>query len=242
MTIPAIDLHGDVHVHSAFSDDATGTLAQNIEAAAARRLTVIRLVEHVRRSTAWLPGFVAAARRTPRPPGLTVLTGVEAKLLDARGRLDLPPGWREVDAVVIADHQFPGPDGPWTPAQTRARLADGLDPADAIELLLGAITGAMTATADASGSAQLAHCFSILPKIGLDEGMLSTEQLERWAGTAARTGTLIEVNEKWACPGPRAIAAATAAGALLAAASDSHEPSAVGRYRVVPVLIDEAAA
>ena len=238
MTIPEIDLRTDVHVHSSFSDDATGTLAENIEAAACRRLSVIRLVEHVRRSTDWLPGFVAAARRAPRPPGLTVLTGVEAKLLDAGGALDLPPGWQEVDAVVIADHQFPGPDGPWTPAETRARLAGGLDPADAIEMLLGAITAAMTAI----GPAQLAHCFSILPKIGLDEEMLSVEQLERWATVAARTGTLIEVNEKWACPSPRAIAAATAAGALLAAASDSHQPSAVGRYRVIPILIDEAAS
>ena len=29
-------------------------------------------------------------------------------------------------------------------------------------------------------------------------------QLAAWADAAARTGTIIEVNEKWACPGPRA--------------------------------------
>ncbi|HMH59048.1 MAG TPA: hypothetical protein VK537_07690, partial [Galbitalea sp.] len=59
-----------------------------------------------------------------------------------------------------------------------------------------------------------------------------------WAAAAANTGTLIEVNEKWGCPGPRALGAALAAGAGLVASTDSHLASDVGRYsRVADILI-----
>ena len=82
---------------------------------------------------------------------------------------------------------------------------------------------------------QLAHPFSILPKIGLSEDDLDDDLLAEWADAAAATGTRIEVNEKWACPGPRAIVrAASGAGAVVVASTDSHVAGDVGRYdRVV---------
>ena len=222
-----LDLRGDFHVHSTFSDDAVSTLAENLDAARERGLQEIRLVEHVRRSTTWVPDFVAAVQREPRREGLVVHTGVEAKLLDSTGRLDVPTGLEGIDAVLIADHQFPGPaDETWSPSETRRRLAAGLSKDAALDLLITGLIRAMESTE----SAQLAHCFSILPKVGLHEDDLHDDHLERWAGTAARTGTSIELNEKWSCPGPRAVAAALAAGAGLVAATDSHVATDVGRY------------
>jgi putative hydrolase len=233
-------LTGDYHVHSTFSDDAHSTIEENLAAAASVGLTHIRLIDHVRQSTDWVPEFLSAVAAAPKPDGLTVLTGVEAKILNARGELDLPPGLvvgrGGVDAIVIADHQFPGTDGAWTPDETRERLAAGLSVADALDLLVGATIAAM----ESVESGQLAHCFSILPKIGLSEADLSDAQLESWARGAARTGTLIEVNEKWACPGSRSLRAAVAAGATLVASTDSHLASDVGRYDVVPQLLDSA--
>lgn len=231
------ELLGDFHVHSTFSDDAVATLGENIAAAAARGLGELRLVDHVRQSTTWVPEFVAAVRMEAVPSGLIVHTGVEAKMLDSSGSLDIPAGLvfgpGGIDTVLIADHQFPGTDGPWSPSATRERLDAGLATEDAVDLLVGALIAAMGRVP----SAQLAHCFSILPKIGLSERDLADEHLAAWAGAAAATGTIVEVNEKWGCPGPRAIRAARTAGARLVASTDSHVASDVGHYdRVVALL------
>lgn len=234
-------LAGDFHVHSTFSDDARSTLAENIAAAHAAGLRTVRLTDHVRASTAWVPEFVAAVAAEAVPEGLTVLTGVEAKLLDASGAVDTPAGLvvgaGGVDAVVIGDHQFPGTDGPWAPEATRERLAAGLSADDALDLLVEASIRAMERTPHA----QLAHWFSILPKIGLAEEQLGAERLAAWAEAAARTGTIVEVNEKWACPAPAAVRALVAAGARIVASTDSHDAADVGRYdRVAAILADAA--
>lgn len=236
--IAADILRGDHHVHSTFSDDATSTVAENIAAASAMGVSELRLIDHVRASTTWVPEFLAAVAAQPEPDGLTVLTGVETKLLDARGRLDLPPGMPGVDRIVIADHQFPGPDGPWTPEETEARMADGLAVDDALDLLISGLIAAMGSVE----RVQLAHCFSILPKVGLDEGRLGDDRLSAWAQAAASTGTLVEVNEKWGCPGPAAIRAVLDAGGSLVAATDAHAATAVGVYRAVPQLLEAAGA
>jgi putative hydrolase len=230
-------LRGDFHVHSTFSDDAQSTIAENLAAAVAAGLTKIRLVDHVRRSTDWVPEFLAAVGAAPRHDGLTVRTGVEAKILNARGELDLPSGLivgpGGVDAVLIADHQFPGLDGAWSPEVTKQKLADGLSATDALDLLIDATVAAM----ESVEWGQLAHCFSILPKIGLAESDLTDEHLAAWATVAARTGTLVEVNEKWGCPSPRSLRAALAAGVQLVASTDSHVASDVGHYsRVADIL------
>ncbi len=237
MSLP--DLLGDFHVHSTFSDDAVSTLEDNLVAAVQRGLTDIRMVDHVRRTTTWLPDFVAALARADRPAGLMVHNGVEAKVLDTAGNLDAPDDLTGIESILIADHQFPGPDGPWTPEQTRWRLGSGLAVGEALDLLIDALVAAMEAmdSSPRTPTTQLAHCFSIVPKVGLDKGHFTDEQLERWAHTAASTGTLIEVNEKWGCPGPRALQAAVGAGVTLVAATDSHIASDVGRYHRVAELI-----
>ena len=230
---------GDFHVHSTFSDDARSTVAENLAAAGAIGLTEIRLVDHVRQSTTWVSEFLAAVASAPRHDGLSVRTGVEAKILNARGELDLPPdlvvGPGGVDAVLIADHQFPGLDGAWSPEVTKDKLATGLRVSDAVDLLVGATVAAM----ESVEWGQLAHCFSILPKIGLAESDLTDEHLAAWAEAAASTGTLIEVNEKWGCPGPRALRAAIAAGVQLVASTDSHSAGDVGRYSRVTAILAE---
>lgn len=234
-------LRADYHVHSTFSDDATSTVLENLDAASAARLAQVRFVDHVRQSTTWVPEFIAAMHTLPTRPGLKVLTGVEAKILNARGELDVPPdllvGDGGVDAVVIADHQFPGLDGPWTPEEARARIAAGLSVSDALDLLVGATVAAM----ESVEWGQLAHCFSILPKIGLSEDDLTDEHLAVWASAAVSTGTLVEVNEKWGCPGPRAIHAALAAGVAIVASTDSHVASDIGRYDRVRAILEPSA-
>ncbi|WP_424466740.1 PHP domain-containing protein [Pseudoclavibacter helvolus] len=236
-------LLGDWHVHSVFSDDARSPMEANVRAAEARGLVRMRATDHVRVDTPWVPEFVAAVASARRSTGVELFSGVEAKILDARGTLDVPRDLRVgrggVDGIVIADHQFPGVDGPWSPTSTRERLAAGLSVGDALDLLIGATVAAMHA---AGGGAQLAHPFSILPKVGLDESQLSAEHLRAWAVGARETGTSIEVNEKWACPSPRSIGVALAEGATLVASTDSHHADDVGVYSRVRELLAQVPA
>ena len=119
-----VALDEDFHVHSTFSDGES-TLAENVQAARERGLRTLCLVDHVRRDTAWLPDFTAAVSRYRGQPGMRVLAGVEAKILDTSGRLDVPPGLDGIDLVLIADHQFPAEHGPVHPAEVRAAIEDG---------------------------------------------------------------------------------------------------------------------
>ena len=243
MSAAAPETLGDFHVHSTFSDDGHSSLAENLAAASAAGLRTIRLTEHVRAGTAWVPDFVAAVAAEAVPEGLTVLTGVETKLLSVEGAIDLPADIDGVDAVVLADHQFPGIDGPWGPDETKARLASGLSVADALDQLVDATIAGMTGF-DRSGGQQLqlAHWFSILPKVGLDEAQLTDAQLERWAASAAESGTLVEVNEKWGCPAPRSVVVALRHGVSVVASTDAHRAEDVGRYERVPRILAEARA
>ncbi|WAA67079.1 PHP domain-containing protein [Microbacterium oxydans] len=226
-------LRGDHHVHSTFSDDAVSTLAENVEAAAAAGLTTLRLVDHVRQSTTWVPEYLAAVRALRVPDGLTVLTGVEAKILDASGALDIPSLPEGIDRILIADHQFPGVDGPLGPTAVRERIAAGW----AVDDVLDQFVNALIATMRRHPGNQLAHCFSILPKIGLSEDQLGPARTDAWARTAAETDTLVEVNEKWGCPGTGALESLRLAGAEIVASTDSHQASDVGRYsRILPLL------
>lgn len=232
-------LRGDHHVHSTFSDDAVSTLAQNVEAAASAGLSTLRLVDHVRRSTTWVPEYLAAVRALRVPDGLTVLTGVEAKILDVAGALDVPPLPDGIDRILIADHQFPGVDGPLGPSAVRERIAAGWATDDVLDQLVEALI----ATMRRYPGNQLAHCFSILPKIGLSEADVGAERTDAWARAAAETDTLVEVNEKWGCPGAGALAALRRAGATIVASTDSHDASEVGRYsRILPLLDAEEAS
>ena len=226
----------DHHVHSTFSDDAVSTPAQNLVAAGTAGLRVVRMVDHVRVSTTYVPEFLATVRALPPVEGLRVLTGVEAKILDASGAVDAPP---EVlarvgspggpDRILLADHQVPGPDGPWSPRSTFERIMAGLDPADVIEMLVTATIRALHGT----GPAQLAHPFSVLPKIGLSEDDVPDQLLDALAAAAVATGTLVEVNEKWHCPGARVTDRWHAAGVLFVASTDAHVADDVGVYQWV---------
>ncbi|QIM19420.1 PHP domain-containing protein [Leucobacter coleopterorum] len=226
-------LRGDHHVHSTFSDDATSTLEENVVAAVRAGLDTVRLVDHVRGSTTWVPEYLAAVRALPVPDGLSILTGVETKVLDVSGALDLPALPAGIDRILIADHQFPSGEGPLSPSTVVERLATGWSTEDALDELVTSLVQAMRRY---PGN-QLAHCFSILPKVGLSESQLGSERLAVWAETAAATDTHVEINEKWGCPLPATLAALRRSGATLVASTDSHKAEDVGRYRRVPEIL-----
>ena len=229
-----MNLDEDYHVHSTFSDGAS-TLADNVQAARERGLRTLCLVDHVRRDTTWVPEFTAAVREYRDQPGLRVLAGVEAKILDTSGQLDIPPALSGIDLVLIADHQFPADTGPVHPAEVRSALEyGGLRPAEAVERLCEATANA----ALGCGFRPLvAHLFSLLPKIGLDEAIVPDPLLADLAKRVAHAGAMVEVNEKWSCPSPRTVAAMTDAGVHLVAGSDSHHCRDIGVYHSVRLTV-----
>jgi putative hydrolase len=238
MTVIALD--EDFHVHSAFSDDADSTVADNVRAARERGLRTLCVADHVRADTAWVAELAAAVAASRDRRGPRVLAGVEVKILDTAGRLDLPPRLDGIDVVLIADHQFPAEDGPAHPRLVRAAIGDGeLDAVAAIERLCEATANALHAT---ERRRVLAHLFSLLPKIGLDEAMVPGPVLDRLAARVARSGATVEVNEKWRCPSPRTVAAMLRAGVPVVAGSDSHHCRDVGVYRSVRETAGKLAA
>jgi putative hydrolase len=234
-----VALDEDFHVHSTFSDGAS-TLAENVAAARERGLRTLCLVDHVRRDTAWVPDFTAAVDPYRHQPGLRVLAGVEAKILDTAGQLDVPPDLGRgggLDLVLIADHQFPADHGPVHPAQVRAAIEDGsMTGAEAIERLCEATANALRA----GFQPLLAHLFSVLPKIGLTEAMVPDAILTHLAKRVAHAGAMMEVNEKWSCPSNRTVAAMAAAGVSLVAGSDSHHCRDIGVYHSVRQTVSAA--
>jgi len=220
----------DYHVHSTFSDDAVSTPAANVAAAADAGLSTLCLVDHVRADTTWVPELVVTARDLAARAPLTVLVGVEAKILDADGTLDLPADADSVDHVLVADHQFPGESGPVGPSSVAAMLARGDLRADDV---VAQLVEAMVAAMHRVERPVLAHPFSLLPKIGLGEEDVNDTLAYHLAAGARSAGALVEVNEKWDCPGPRLVGLLAGRGVCLVAGSDSHHCDSVGRYRRV---------
>ena len=79
----------------------------------------------------------------------------------------------------------------------------------------------------------LAHLFSILPKLGLDEATVTDEAISRLLSAAHRTEAAIEVSERWRCPSERVVQMAAARHVRLVASTDSHRAVDVGRYSYV---------
>lgn len=221
-----IRLDEDWQMHSTFSDGA-GTIDENAAAAAERGLRRIYLTDHVRHDTPWVADFVVAVGRVDAGSEVSVGCGLEAKILDTSGRLDLPPDHGLADIVLAADHQVPSPDGPRLPTEIGAALAAGeLDVASVIDW----IETATIATMATHPGVLLAHLFSVLPKLGLSEADVSDERIARMAAAARRHGAIVEVSERWKCPSLRTMRMMRAAGVHVVASTDSHRPDDIGRY------------
>jgi putative hydrolase len=184
----------------------------------------------VRRDSTWLPGYVERVRSLRRD-GLAITCGVEAKILDSSGALDLPSDLAGVDYVLIADHQYPGPDGPQHPDAVRDLIARGqLDGAGALDRLVSATVAAIERS---PLPPIVAHLFSLLPKIGVDDQAVTGEHLRSLATACSASGTPVEINEKWRSPSARVLRELDRAGVVIVAGSDAHRPSDVGRWRYV---------
>ena len=233
MTSPRLDLAVDVHCHTSTSDDAHDPLTAVVSAAEDRGLTLLAITDHVRSSTTWLPEYVEQMRKVGHRDGLRLVCGVEAKILDTAGAVDVPASLAGIEQVTISDHQFPGVEGPLTPQAVRGLLAArSWTPHDALEQLVLATASAVS---DYS-SPVVGHLFSILPKIGVDESLVTQASLEHLAEACRGVDAAVEVNEKWSTPSEATVDRLEALGVRLLAGSDAHRAADVGRYSYVARL------
>jgi len=224
MTEPV--LTQDMHVHSTFSSGAN-TVKENVAEAERIGLTELACVEQVRRDTKWVPAYVAAIRDSRERTPIVLRCSVEAKILDIYGCLDLPAQLDGIDAVYAASHQAPSPDGPMNPRSTRERIQAGeLDP----QLVLRWIVSGTVAAVRRHEHLVIAHLFSVLPKLGLEERDVSPDLIDSLAIAAAECNARVVVDEHWRCPAIRTLRPFVRHGVPLLLGSGSHDSETVGRY------------
>ena len=98
----------DFHMHTTWTD-GKHSVQQMYDAAVAAGLSYILYSEHARRSSGhWFPGFAAEVRALPTGP-CKAFVGVESKIADFDGSLDLSNDIRQCcDLVMGSVHRFPG--------------------------------------------------------------------------------------------------------------------------------------
>lgn len=235
MARPTTSQHEDNHVHSVFSD-GKGTIAENIAAAEARGLQRLTCVDHVRADTTWAPEFVAAVRAADRETEIELRCGLEAKLLDTEGNLDIPSDLGGADYIYAADHQVPLASGPTHPREVKAAIESGeMKALDVLEAIITATSNAV----DRHENLVIAHLFSVLPKIGLAESQVPAALVARLAEAAARNGARIEIDERWSCPTAATLAPFLELEVPILLSTDSHRPEAIGRYDYCLGVLDE---
>ena len=88
----------------------------------------------------------------------------------------------------------------------------------------------------------IAHFFSILPKVGLDEADVTLAPVGRPARTAAASGARIEVSERWRCPSPRTLGPFVEHSVPILLSTDSHRRETIGRYEYCAATLAELAS
>jgi putative hydrolase len=222
-----------MHVHSTFSDGAN-SLEENVAEAESLGLVELGCVDHVRADTDWVPAYAAAVQALRADTEVRLQCGIEAKLLDTSGALDLPHPCSGVDAIYAADHQVPLADGPHHPREVRAAL-------EAREVsreeIVDAIIAATAAAVQSHENVVIAHFFSILPKVGLDEADVAPASLEPLARVTATSGARIEISERWHCPSARTLRPFADQGVPILLSTDSHRRETIGRYEHCTVTL-----
>lgn len=224
-----LDLTTDWHTHTDRSD-GSATLQEMVQTAAGRGLRRLHVTDQVRATTTWVPDYVTEIARVRAVSPIEIVSGVEAKLLDVRGALDLPDDLAGIDQVTISDHQFPTRTGPITPEEMGRRIAAGeIRAADAVGDLVLATSRAVLLRE----RVVVGHLFSALPKAGIHIDEVTGEMLSTLAAALRETGSSVEVNEKWRTPTFAHVRALCGLAVELVPASDAHSPADLGAWDYV---------
>jgi putative hydrolase len=216
-------LLSDWHTHSNQTDGADSIPAM-ADAALLAGLNIWGLSDHVRASSDWLDEYHREVRALRRGD-LDIRCGLETKLLNTAGDLDLPVRLPTLDYLLLADHQFPGESGPLGPSTVRAQLERGERRGE--DVIADLITATVNGLAKSPFPPIVAHLFSLLPKMGLDESLVTDEHVDALAAACLANGGAVEINEKWRCPSSRVAVRLAQSGVPITCGTDAHSVGAV---------------
>ncbi|MEL6343089.1 MAG: PHP domain-containing protein [Myxococcota bacterium] len=224
-----IELREDLHVHSTYSD-GRATLEENIERAAILGLERLGCVDHVRRDSDWVDGWLRTIETLNERAPIPLLPGVEAKILNEQGILDIPIDLPARVRIYAADHRLPLENTCLGLGEARRRMNCGeLTASRVVRALVDSTMGALRR----HKRLVIAHLFSMLPKLRLDESMVFDRDIEVLAELAFEQEAWLEIDERWKCPSVRVARIFAAAGVPIVASSDAHRIDALGRYDYV---------
>ncbi len=236
-----LDLAIDSHVHTAFSAgrDSINVLVAAAEQAGLRELT---LADQAGFDTPWLPTYLATIQRARQRTDVVLRAGVEVEAIAHDGWLALPEDLTGVEVVSVAIAALPMQQGLADPATVRAFVDGGaLSVADVVETLVNVSSRAMERMGRYAPT-RLARPLEFLARMGVPDTAVDDAALAELVDACLRTGTAVEVSERYRVPSPDLAARFAAAGVRLLPASDAHQARELGRWRYLEQVSGEMAA
>ena len=238
-SLPAMSLSPvlyDLHTHTTYSH-GKGSIADNARAAAAAGLETLGIADHG-------PGHVGYGFRMSdlgsmradieairlELPGLRVLLGAEANIINRSGHLDISAEDQKLFDFIIAGYHYG---------------VFGEHAVSAFFVHAGGIIGSVTGRT--SRGARHRNTDLIIAAVENNDikaishpGAKNPVYIEEVAACCARRGTLLEINEKHGELSVESIRKAAESEALFILGSDAHSPERVGRVEAGLARAEEA--
>jgi len=220
-----VRLFADYHTHTTYSD-GRGTLAENIEAAAARGLQAVGITDHgpkgigigVAAPETFLAIKEEAARIALRFPEMRVLVGAETSVISRDGRLDLPEAViNKLDLLIAGLHPYYIPE----------KLGDAVH-YTLPNLFVRARRSVWEKMRNTNTKALIGSISSYDVDIISHPNLMMPVDADELASVCAGCETALEVNTGHNYNKEEIVRAAARKGAMLAINSDAHYPHRVG--------------
>jgi putative hydrolase len=217
-------IYGDLHTHTVFSH-GKGTMEENVLAALDRGLSAVAVTDHGLSHFAYgiskreLNDYLAEVDRLREKYAgrIRVLSGVEANIIGPNGEIDVPD-WldKRLDIVLMGFHRA-------------ARNANWINWFQFIIANGKAFTDAgKRRQQDRNTKAFIRAIENHRVDAITHPQYIARVHVAELAEACARTGTLLEINNKHGDITPEELQTALSAGADFLVSSDAHHPSAVG--------------
>jgi len=99
----------DYHIHTSWSD-GNYTIEEAVERAKEIGLSAIAITDHARKDSQWVPNYLKHLSNIKnKERELKIIKGIEVKIIDTSGEIDLNRNWlQNLDVVLVGVHKIPG--------------------------------------------------------------------------------------------------------------------------------------
>ncbi len=212
----------DIHTHTNYSH-ATGTIEENVQAAAAKGLKLIGISEHgpghlsygaKRESFALMRQEVDRLR--PLYPQIEIQLGVEANIINAAGDLDVGPAENDLFDYVLAGYHYG---------------AFGSMPMAAVRGWLFSVFRSRGKKGIAANTKMIVSAIERYPlKVLTHPGAKIKINIREVAKACAARGTLMEISHRYDALSVEDIRICAEEGVSFIVSSDAHHPEDVGCF------------